>query len=279
MTVTYVGPLPDSETGTNDLGVRRYTRQFHLTTTSTTEGPFAVGSHPSLPRIGSLHYEDPGAWCRSLSVARMAPKDKHNWVVTANYDSSFELTENPLSQPAQISWDGENFEEVAIFDRDGNAVLNSAGDPFENLFRERSRRVVNVVKNVSAVPDWIITSEDAVNSAVFLLDGFSIPVGKAKLSAPRLGPWQVRNNTRYREMTMVMKLNKDGWAAQPLDAGFRYKSGTDRKIITNTDGTLPTSPVCLNGAGAVLANPSPTNAVFGSFNLYPAYDFNLLPLI
>ena len=138
---------------------------------------------------------------------------------------------------------------------------------------------MNVVKNVAAVPDWIITSEDAVNSALFLLDGFSIPVGKAKLSAPRLGPWQVRNNTRYREMTMVMKLNKDGWAAQPLDAEFRYKSGTDRKIITNTDGTLPTSPVCLNGAGAVLANPSPTNAVFGSFNLYPSYDFNLLPLI
>ncbi len=60
--------------------------------------------------------------------------------------------------------------------------------------------------------------------------------------------------------------------------GDETKSGTDRKIITNTDGTLPTSPVCLNGSGAVLANPSPVNAVFGAFNLYPAYDFNLLPL-
>jgi hypothetical protein len=208
----------------------------------------------------------------------MAAKDMFNWVVTANYDSSFELTENPLFQPAAISWDGENFEEVAIFDRDGKAILNSAGDPFENLFRERTRRVVSIVKNVSAVPDWIINSEDAVNSAAFLVDGFSIPIGKAKLGAPRLGPWQLRNNTRFREMSMTMKLNKDGWTSQPLDAGFRYKDGNDRKIITNTDGTLPTSPVCLNGSGAVLANPSPTNAVFGSFNVYPAYDFNLLPL-
>lgn len=278
MTVTYVGPLPDGETATNDLGVRRYTRQFHLKTTSATDGPYTVGSNPSLPKIGSLHYEDPSAWCRSLSVARMAAKDMFNWVVTANYDSSFELTENPLFQPAAISWDGENFEEVAIFDRDGKAILNSAGDPFENLFRERTRRVVNIVKNVSAVPDWIINSEDAVNSAAFLVDGFSIPIGKAKLGAPRLGPWQNRNNTRFREMSMVMKLNKDGWTSQPLDAGFRYKDGNDRKIITNTDGTLPTSPVCLNGSGAVLTNPSPTNAVFGSFNVYPAYDFNLLPL-
>lgn len=278
MTVTYIGPLPDGETATNELGVRKYTRQFQLKTTSHTEGPYTVGSNASLPKIGSVHYEDSGAWCRSLTVARAGAKDKFNWVVTANYDSSFELTENPLSQPAQISWDGENFEEIAIFDRDGKAVLNSAGDPFENLFRERTRRVINVMKNVAAVPTWIITSEDAVNSSSFVIDGFTVPTGKAKLSAPRLGPWQKRNAYTYREMTMTIKLNKDGWAAQPLDAGFRFKSGTDRKVITNTDGTLPTSPVCLNGSGAVLANPSPVNAVFGSFNLYPALDFNTLPL-
>lgn len=278
MTVTYIGPLPDGETATNELGVRKYTRQFQLKTSSHTEGPYTVGSNASLPKIGSVHYEDSGAWCRSLTVARAGAKDKFNWVVTANYDSSFELTENPLSQPAQISWDGENFEEIAIFDRDGKAVLNSAGDPFENLFRERTRRVINVMKNVAAVPTWIITSEDAVNSSSFVIDGFTVPTGKAKLSAPRLGPWQKRNAYTYREMTMTIKLNKDGWAAQPLDAGFRFKSGTDRKVITNTDGTLPTSPVCLNGSGAVLANPSPVNAVFGSFNLYPALDFNTLPL-
>ncbi|MFO0202579.1 MAG: hypothetical protein ACK528_05555, partial [Alphaproteobacteria bacterium] len=245
MAVIFNGPLPDGETATNDLGVRKYTRQYGLSTTAS-EGPYTVGSNNNLPRIGSVHYEDPQAWCRSLTVARAGGKDRNNWTVTANYDSSFELSENPLVQPAQISWDGENFEEVAIFDRDNKAVLNSAGDPFEGLFRERTRRVISIVKNVAAVPDWIITSEDAVNSLAFVVDGFAVPIGKAKLSAPRLGPWEFRNNTRFRQMTMTMKLNKDGWAAQPLDAGFRYKSGTDRKIITNTDGTLPTSPVCLN---------------------------------
>jgi hypothetical protein len=277
MTVTYIGPLPDGETATNELGVRKYTRQFLLLATSN-EGPYTVGSNASLPRIGSVHYEDSGAWCRTLTVARAASKDKRNWIVTANYDSSFELTENPLNQPAQISWDGENFEEVAIFDRDGDAILNSAGDPFEGLFRERTRRVISIVKNVAAVPTWIITAEDAVNNSSFTVDGFSVPTGKAKLSAPRLGPWEKRNGTTFRQMTMTMKLNKDGWTAQPLDAGFRYKDGTARKIITNTDGTMPTQPVCLNGSGLVLANPSPLNAVFGSFNVYPALDFNSLPL-
>ena len=212
------------------------------------------------------------------SISRASGKDKCNWIATANYDTQVAYEINPLNDPADIQWDGDNFEEVAVFDRNGQACLNSAGDPLQDLFRERSRRIVTVIKNVSAVPSWIITNEDAVNSSSFTVDGFSVPTGKAKLSAPRLGRWESRNGYTFRQMTMVFKLNKDGWASQPLDAGFRYKNGTRRDIITNSDGTLPSTPVALNGSGAVLANPSPTNAVFLSFNLYPAYDFNLLPL-
>jgi hypothetical protein len=277
MTVTYLGPLPDGETGTAELGVRKYTRQFGLYADGG-EGIFTVGSNASLPKIGSLHYDDAAARCRSLQMSRASGKDKHNWIATANYDTQVAYEINPLNDPADIQWDGDNFEEVAVFDRDGHACLNSAGDPLQDLFRERSRRIVTVIKNVSAVPSWIITNEDAVNSSSFTVDGFSVPTGKAKLSAPRLGRWESRNGYTFRQMTMVFKLNKDGWASQPLDAGFRYKNGTRRDIITNSDGTLPSTPVALNGSGAVLANPSPTNAVFLSFNLYPAYDFNLLPL-
>ena len=277
MTVTYLGPLPDGETGTAELGVRKYTRQFGLYADGG-EGIFTVGSNASLPKIGSLHYDDAAARCRSLQISRASGKDKHNWIATANYDTQVAYEINPLNDPADIQWDGDNFEEVAVFDRNGQACLNSAGDPLQDLFRERSRRIVTVIKNVSAVPSWIITNEDAVNSSSFTVDGFSVPTGKAKLSAPRLGRWESRNGYTFRQMTMVFKLNKDGWASQPLDAGFRYKNGTRRDIITNSDGTLPSTPVALNGSGAVLANPSPTNAVFLSFNLYPAYDFNLLPL-
>lgn len=87
MAVIYNGPLPDGETATNDLGVRKYTRQFGLSTTAS-EGPYTVGSNNNLPRIGSVHYEDAQAWCRSLTVARAGGKDRNNWTVTANYDSS-----------------------------------------------------------------------------------------------------------------------------------------------------------------------------------------------
>jgi hypothetical protein len=277
VTVTYLGPLPDGETATADLGVRRYTRQFGLHA-SANEGPFVVGSNANLPVIGSLHYDDPSARCRSLQISRASGKDKCNWIATANYDTQVAYEINPLSDPADIQWSGDSFEEAAVFDRFGYACLNSAGDPLQDLFRERSRRVVTIIKNVAAVPDWIITAEDAVNSSEFVIDGFAVPAGKAKLSAPQLGRWETRNNVRFRQMTMTIKLNKDGWISQPLDAGYRYRSGNSRLLITNSDGTVPTNPVPLNGGGQVLDNPTPSTAVFRNFDLYPQLNFNTLPL-
>lgn len=279
MAIVYNGIRKRS--GKNSKGIRTYTivKQFTCETKADAN-EYLVGSHPSVTPIGRTHDTDFTAWCISLSVdGPDASEGFANWTVTEEYDSTFEITENPLFEPAQIEWDGENFEEVVIYDRNGDAVLNAAGDPFENLMRERGRRVVTVRKNISAVPTWIINAEDAVNSIAFTLDGFSIPANKAKLGAPKLGPWQSRNGTRYREMTMQIKLNKDGWNAQPMEVGFRYRDGTGKLVkAVSEDGTDPTNPVCLQADGTLLADPTPATVVFGDWDIYPAYDFNTLPL-
>lgn len=278
MTVTFVEELAAARKGKNTKGIRTYTRAFLLTTSSQSEGPYAVGSHASLPVIGSAHDEDPAAYCNDISIDCTNPWK--GWTATYNYTTEVGTFDpNPLFEPAVIEWDGENFEEPAPYDLNGDATLNSAGDPFEDLMRERSRRVVTIVKNIGNVPAWILDSEDAVNSAAFTLDGFPIATNKARLKAPRIGRWQNRNGIAYREMTMVITLNKNGWTSTPIDRGFRFKNGSgDRIRITNDDGTDISAPVCLDGTGLVLTNPTPSTAVYASFDLYPAYDFNLLPL-
>lgn len=279
MTVTLLEEIPQPRNGHNTKGVRTYTRAFKLTTSQQSEGPYAVGSHTGLPVIGSPHNEDPFAYCYDIDISNTEPWK--GWTATYLYttEQNGVTDPNPLFEPAVIEWDGENYEETAIYDRDGEATLNSAGDPFEDLMRERSRRVVTVVKNIASVPNWILDFEDAVNSAAFTLDGFPIPIDKARLKAPRIGRWQNRNDIRFREMTMVFTLNKDGWKSTPLDRGFRFKNGSgDRIRITNDDGTDITSPVCLDGTGLVLSDPTPATAVYMEYDLYPAYDFNLLPL-
>jgi hypothetical protein len=278
MAVTYDGIKPGSMQATNSRGIRTYSVVHRLIASSQTDGPYTVGSNASLPRIGSQWYEDPGAFCISLQVVNSNPWK--GWEVTASYDSTFEVSENPLLDRADIQWDGENFEEFLLKDVNGEAVLNSAGDPFEDSMRERTRRVVTITKNVLQVPDWIIDSEDAVNSSAFDLDGITIPAKKAKLGAPRIGGRQTRNGVPFRVLTMVIKLNKDGWNYQPLDQGYRSRHGSGDVVRCTSagDGTDTTRRAPLDGAGGILSDPTPATAVYLDYDVYPAYDFNLLPL-
>lgn len=276
MSVIYKGIYGRS--ATNSKGTRTYIEKHRLETTSITDGSYAVGSDPNLPLIGSAHYDDSSAWCVSLDVDNDNPWK--GWTVTATYDSTFELNINPIFEPAQISWDFEQYERVAMVDRSGDAICNSAGDFYVDppAMRDDSRPVVSVSKNLAAVPSYVLTYQDAVNSSAFTLDGLAIAAGLAKCNRVSISTQQERNGFQFRTVTFDIHLQRDGWALSLLDYGYRAKSGSDRNLITNTDGTEPKNPVLLDGSGAALSPPTAATAVYNSFNVYYAADFNLLPL-
>jgi hypothetical protein len=285
MTVTFIGEDPEGRAATNDTGMRRYTRVFKLETTDRAEGPYAVGSHASLPRIGSLYPDDPFAWCKTLDVAWFS--GWKGWKVTANYTSERELAEDPTQDPALIAWDSEQFQRPAIFDQNNNAICNSAGDPFDppNMMDD-SRRVVTVTKNLSVVPAWILTYQDAVNNDSFSLDGITIGIGLAKMQRVSVSPVERRNGITFRVVTFQIHLQKNGWHLEPLDAGFREiasGSGTGGNtglvnILNPGDDEQPSAPVPLDGNGVSLASPSYTNNVFLDFEVYETLAFSSLPL-
>lgn len=278
MTVNYHEELAERRSAKNTKGIRTYERAFRLTTTSQADGPFAVGSHASLPNIGSAHPEDAGAFCTDLSV--QCVKGWRVWEVVATYSSECDISETPTSDAAIITWDSEQFQRPAVFDAAGNAIVNSAGDPFDppNMMDD-SRRIVTVQKNLAAVPSWILTYQDAVNSDSFTVDGVTVGVGLAKMQRVSVGSVQERNGTTFRTVELVMHLQKSGWLLEPLDAGFRENIGGVMYNITNGgDDQLPAAPVPLNGSGLVLANPSTANNVFLSFTVYETKAFSSLPL-
>jgi hypothetical protein len=258
--------------------MRSYSRQFRLETTLQAEGPFAVGSDSNLPLIGSLHPEDSGAWCTTLSVENTDPWK--GWLVTAEYSSERELNETATSDAAIITWSSEQFQRPVIVDQDGEAIVNSAGDPFDPPHMiDDSRRVVTVTKNLATVPSWILTYQDAVNSADFTVDGVSIAEGKAKMQSVTIGEPQSRNGNTFRTVTFSMHLEKNGWLFKPLDAGFRTKiDGVMANVRNDDDGELPALPVPLDGFGNVLVDPSPSTAIYLEFTVYETKDFSLLPL-
>ena len=276
MTITFEGIKPGRRMVNNGKS-RTYTLVygFHGDTGDT---EYDVELHANCPRWGMPHPQNAFAYCNSVQIEQVAD-GRWPWIVTATFSTEFELNENPLFEPAKIEWDSDTYEEALEYDRNGEAILNSAGDPITDIFRERTRRVVTVTKNVSTVPDWIITAEDAVNSSAFFLDGVSVATGLAKLGAPGISSTLTRNGISYRELRMTFLLKKDGWALTALDRGFRYLDGSALKRITSGDGTDAVEPVCLDGSGAVLATPvTAATAVYVTRNYLPEYDFNTLPL-
>lgn len=279
MTVTYIGESPSDAEGTNDFGIRRYTRGFWLSSNSRSDGPYAVGSNGSLPLIGSAHNEDSSAWCRRLTVKRAG--GWRLWKVVAEYSSEFEMSTTATSDPAIITWSTEQFQKVAEFDTSGDAIVNSAGDYFDPpAMIDDSRRIVTVQKNLAAVPSWLLTYQDAVNNDTFSVGGVSIAIGQAKMQAVSITQELIRGATTFFQVTFTMHIQKNGWKLSILDAGFRRKDGLGKmyKITSDGDETTPGQPVLLDGSGDVLDNPTPSTAVFREFTVYETKAFSSLPL-
>ena len=279
MAVTYVGELSEGRRAQNSKGIRTYTRVFRLTTSSQTDDAYTVGSNGSLPVIGNTHPSDGNAYCTDLDV--QCVRGWRIWDVTATYSTERVLSSTPTSDPTYITWDTEQFQKPATQDKDGKGVVNSAGDPFipaEQM--DDSRRVVTVQKNLTAVPSWILSYQDAVNSDAFTVDGYSIAIGEAKMQRVSVGPPEIRNGTTFRQVTFVIALRRDGWAYKILDQGFNEKDPADttkRKAIY-INGQLPSSPVLLDGTGKAQTDPKTANAVYLTFNVYKTQAFSSLPL-
>jgi hypothetical protein len=286
MTITYLGE--NHAAATNDRGSRSYTRVFKLKTSEKTERAYHVGSHPSLPFIGQVHPDDSNAYCTTLTPDPTDPWK--GWTVTAQYADSRPMAEDPTDDAAIISWGSEQFQKPAVFDRNGNFIVNSAGDPFDppNMMDD-SRRVVTVQKNLTAVPAWILDYQDAVNSDSFTVDGVTIGIGLAKMQVVTVGERQRRNGTTFRTVSFTIHLQREGWLLRPLDAGFREidigsgsGSGSGSGQLVNIknpgDDELPGAPVPLNGSGVALTNPSFSTCVFLPFSVYATRTFSSLPL-
>lgn len=237
-------------------------------------------------RIGQQHPTRYGFWLVGLDAQHNTGID---WRVSLSYSSNpgqsvINRQDDPFLEAARISWDGENFQQTAVVDKDLKPILNSAGDPYDPpLMKDFSRPVATVRKYVTQAPAWILSAHDAVNSGPFVIDGLTVAEGKAKLKRVHIGEAQYRNGVAYRELTLVLHFSKDGWVRKVLDSGFRrIYSGTNRELITITaeDGSqqYPVAPVPLDGSGVELTDPTPTTCVYNEHDLDEAFDFSALPL-
>lgn len=225
-----------------------------------------------------------GHSCRNVKVTQDdgAPR---KWTIEAEYSSKpireNQQVENPLNRPAQIEIETASYKRAIWQDIDGKGVLNSAGDYFDPPVEvDVAYWTFRVKKNVADVPTFILDYENAVNNAAFTIRGLTIGQYEAKISGIRIGELKIEGDYQYFEFSYQIERRREKWIPlKVLDQGVRFKSGTDRKqIMDNSTPPRPvTSPRLLDGAGAVLSDPTPATAKYQEFTVYYARNFSVLP--
>lgn len=257
--------------------VLRYSRVFRVATSSNFDDGRIVKRSASLPRVGSQHNTDATAFCRSVR-ARNESFSKRVWLVTCLYSTEREVNEDPLAEPAEISWSTQVASRPFEKDIEGKPIENSAGDRFDPLPEDDdSYWVASVKKNVPAVPIWFLEYRIVQNDADFILDGVEVLRGQARLVRIAITAEQERNDIRFRVLTMTIGLKEEGWKASIHDVGLNAIDATGKKVpALNEDGTRSQVPQSLDGKGAQLKKGAERE--FLEFDLRPEKDFKVLPL-
>lgn len=274
MAISSIGEIPGARKGTNDQGVRTYTRKFLIQVTNENDNVFTATSSAALPLVGHQYPGDPQALCKSVSAECKEPL---SWEYTAEYDTEQEEQEeeNPADHSPVITWSSEIYQEAVFRDKDNKAIVNSAGDYFVDPAptRDASHLIAQIKQKVAFVPSWVLSYQNAVNSGPITIDGLAVGAGLAKVQRISVGEKKTEGFYTYREVTLEIHLHKDGWKLEPLDAGFRKL--VDGKPV-KVEGA--TQPVLLDLAGGVLENPEdPSQAKYHEFKIYPELNFSSLP--
>jgi len=224
--------------------------------------------------LGSPYPGDPYAYLLSVN-GKSDGEDGCNWILTAKYGQfAFGNTSDcPWTQPSQMSWDYQQFEQILDYDVDNKAILNSTGDPFANpVTRDQCRAVLTVTQaEQSFQPQMSMMYSDTINSNAFC----GASAGQLKIPCiPATRVWDARWGF-YWQVRYTFQFNPLTWDKQILDQGYyELDSDTGKKKPILINGALASSPQLLDGSGAAL--PKGGQPYFFTFKVYQRVPFNFI---
>ncbi len=266
---------------------RAYQRKFRVLTDSQSWGPNMVlqafgYSYGDVYQQYTLE-QDKYAWLHGMDIEEEG-EDGIGWIVTLNYgwydanQAGGGPSQNPLDMPIEVSWSLRDHETVLDTDQNGNAVLNTAGDPFDPpAVIDDPRLVMTVVRNEQLFNiAWVLKYRNAVNSDPFA--GFD-PLTCKVLNISGRSQWHQDAGwyyqTTYEFEFLAAYIDYDtntGFRPRILSQGFRAISSVTGLPYHITLKGLPiNSPMLLDKNGYLLA----TNATpyWITYQAYPELPF------
>jgi hypothetical protein len=225
---------------------------------------------------------DDAASCQEISAAS-ASDDGYSWDVTVSYGplggEAATFPANPLEWPVEFALQSAQDRKPADEDRDGNPVLNSAGDAFDPPPEiDFSRIVFEVTRNEATFsPVLAQTWKHTVNDAVFSIAGENYAAGTVLIQDIVAGkPLFHPDAGWYWRITYKFEVKPEGWKKKILDQGMKEIVAGAKRAMKDSQGQPISSPELLDGLGVKLAAGG--TPVFLEFDLYPESNFSLLAL-
>lgn len=205
------GELPEPDGGTSQGIVHEYTRVLQILWPKPGVRITDIEALAFVPRPFDPHPSYPLALART---PRVTSEKRFVWRVTIPYSTELESPpdqdENPLARPARISIRGRGRSAPYFTDSNGLPLVNTAGDPLLGATREFHDAVINVQKNLAALPSWLDTYIDSINSDDVRIKGRTWKKGTL-LYVPESFD-EVQDAKRfYWDAKIQLIYNREGW--------------------------------------------------------------------
>lgn len=237
------------------------------------------------------HATEPGFFVQEFSAEKAPYSDPPWWDAKVRYSN--QLRNSPLDERVKITVRTETIAGATIFDKDGQVILNAAGEVVAPFDRPRRVRVFTFTKNLAAPQDWLFELEDAVNASSVRIYSKNCPPRTLLLQSVNIGDRQSTNDIDFYVHTIELRYLRDGWDIiwpqrgwtelveetdqEPGSPTFGQSVKRRRKIYL-PGGAEPTQPVFLDAQGRAMHRPEPDQILTTTSKLLEEADLNRLPL-
>ncbi len=174
------------------------------------------------------------------------------WDVELRYSTDVDIVANPLAMSPVITIDSVKRELPALFDSNGNPIINLAGDFYTDP--QSTKTVTDLVFKVSKnvplnLPAWITAYPDCVNSDAVTIRGLTCPPGTLYFGALSVGAEEnisgtatststLVQGTPYTTVSFELDFRRDGWTILLPNWGYfqlvpRRKTNGSSAVVAN----------------------------------------------